>query len=288
MERRIFLKESLLAGLALSAPDVLPAQPYYSDDSRFLKLICSKVFPAFDFFAIDSLGRNMLNNNIILKDETIKIDYRTVSKNNRTEYRLAFQSKSELPVWSVEIKESSFTIISNYHTNNQESFLFNISQYANHATLLGIMPGDNNKVTLPAILHCPDMGTLRITCNIAHQTVDYDAKRFIEHPYVKINFPAATESNKKIEYHFEVVAIHPQIKGVENEPRYDCFRKNFISIFQLNPLLKILANNSASDACAFTLFEYSEVAKHTPELAKGLTAMNLVKMTLNRYLNVLS
>ncbi len=49
-------------------------------------------------------------------------------------------------------------------------------------------------------MHFPDMGTLRVTCNVADQKVDYDAKRFIDHPYVKINFPAATKSSPKIEY----------------------------------------------------------------------------------------
>lgn len=285
MKRRSFLKNSLIAGVAFSAPEILKPMPFHHKDSRFIKLSCSKSFPAFDFFAIDSLGKNMLDNNIILKEESEKIKYNSFSKNNLTEYRLASQSKNELPVWSVEIKNSSFKFISNYHLENKESFLFNISQYANHATLLGIMKDGNNEVTLPAVLHCPDMGTLRVTCNNRDQTVIYDAKRFIEHPYVKINLPAATPLNKKIEYYFEVVTIHPDVKGLDNDARYDCFRKNFISIFQLNPFLKILANNSASDSCAFTLFEYSEVALYAPELAEGLTAMNLVKMTLDRYLN---
>ena len=82
-----------------------------------------------------------------------------------------------------------------------------------------------------------------------------------------------------------MVAIHPEIKGIENDERYDCFRKNFISIFQLNPLLKILSNNSSSDACAFTLFKYAEVAAFTPPLVNGLSALDLIRMTLDRYLS---
>ena len=148
-----------------------------------------------------------------------------------------------------------------------------------------MMNGNNGAVTLPAILHFPDMGTLRVTCNIPGTTVQYSSQRFIEHPFVKMQFAAADSSRQKIEYYFEVVTIHPKVRGIENDERYDCFRKNFISIFQLNPFLKILANNSASDACAFTLYKYSEVALYTPSLAKGLTALDLIRMTLDRYLS---
>jgi hypothetical protein len=286
MKRRLFVKNSVLAGIALSVTDILKALPVIDKNKSFLKLRLSPKFPQFDFFAIDSLGKNGLESNIILKYETLpkNIQYNTKSKGTRTNYRLTTQDDDQLPVWNVIIKKSSFTLTSNYIPGNAEPFLINISQHANHATLLGMMKGDKNELTLPAILHFPDMGTLRVTSSILNQTVYYDAKRFIEHPYVKIEFPSATDGSPLIEYHFEVVAIHPEIKGIENDSRYDCFRKNFISIFQLNPTLRILANNSASDACAFTLFKYSEIALHTPPLADGLTALDLIRMTLDRYL----
>ena len=50
------------------------------------------------------------------------------------------------------------------------------------------------------------------------------------------------------------------------------------------PRVQMLANNASSDPCAFTLFEYSDLAAHTPPLADGLTANDLVRMTLDRYL----
>jgi hypothetical protein len=131
----------LIAGVAFTGPEFLKSQPFPDKSSRFIKVRCNNSFPAFDFFAIDSLGKNMLNTNIILKEESTKIRYNSFSKDNLTEYRLASQSKNQLPVWSVEIKKSAFKIISNYHAENEESFLFNISRYANHSTLLGIMKG---------------------------------------------------------------------------------------------------------------------------------------------------
>ncbi len=286
MKRRLFVKNSLLTATVLSSPRLFKAYNQKSESS-FLKLACNNNFPQFDFFSIDSLGKNMLQQNIALTSDVMitQKKYDVVSSGNSVQYFLYDEPSKTTPAWEITQEEKSFTIISRYHENDTQSFLFNISQTANHATLLGILKGDEQKIVLPAVLHCPDMGTLRVTCNIPGQTVDYDAKRYIDHPYVKIDFPAATATNKKVEYHFEVVTIHPEINGINNDARYDCFRRNFISIFQLNPYLKILANNSASDACGFTLFEYAEMAKHVPPLAENLTAMHLVKMTLDRYLN---
>jgi hypothetical protein len=53
----------------------------------------------------------------------------------------------------------------------------------------------------------------------------------------------------------------------------------------VNPRVQMLANNASSDPCAFTLFEYSDLARCTPPLAEGLTANDLVRMTLDRYLS---
>ncbi|MBV9961971.1 MAG: hypothetical protein JO072_06950 [Parafilimonas sp.] len=287
MKRRSFVKTTALGATALSLSKWIDAPTVKNNDSAFLKLICNSQFPQFDFFSIDSLGKNMLQQNVALKPDAIitQMKYYVNLSNNSTQYFLYDRKENTTPAWEIIQKQKTITIISNYHENDEQSFLFNISQYANHATLLGIIEGNEQKVNLPAILHFPDMGTMRVTCRVTDQKVDYDAKRFIDHPYVRINLPAATKSNPTIEYNFEVVTIHPGVKGIENDSRYDCFRRNFISIFQLNPFLKILANNSASDACAFTLYEYAEVALHTPNLVNDLYAMDLIKMTLDRYLN---
>src|SRR5579872_284458 len=57
-----------------------------------------------------------------------------------------------------------------------------------------------------------------------------------------------------------------------------------MNIFQLSPHRHMLANHAASDACAFTVFLYSSMAAKTPPLAPGLTAMDIVRQTLDRYL----
>ena len=73
-------------------------------------------------------------------------------------------------------------------------------------------------------------------------------------------------------------------RASSNDPRYDGFRRDWLNIFQVNPRVQMLANNASSDPCAFTLFEYSDLAVHTPPLAEGLTCLDLVRMTLDRYI----
>ncbi len=253
--------------------------------SPYLKIEFHPGSPQFGYFCIDSLGKNKLSENIILHDEEFaKKLLRSKQDKNSTRYFIESARTDSLPVWEVGVGERSFRISSNFKEDYQQPFLINIEQHANHATFLGMMDGEADKITLPAIFHFPDKGSLRVTCSVSGVKVTCSSQRFIEHPFVRVEFPAATDEHRQITYHFEVVAIHPAVKGIEHDKRYDCFRKNFISILQLNPFLKILANNTSSDACAFTLFKYATVAAATPELVKGLRANDLIRMTLDRYL----
>ncbi len=70
-----------------------------------------------------------------------------------------------------------------------------------------------------------------------------------------------------------------------NDPKFDGFRRDYLDIFQQQAEMHVLANHAASDACAFTLYEYADMARYTPQLVKGLTALDLVRETLDRYLS---
>jgi hypothetical protein len=87
-----------------------------------------------------------------------------------------------------------------------------------------------------------------------------------------------------VEYRLDVAAIYPALPQIEGDARFDGFRRGFLNIFQVNPRVQMLANNSASDPCSFTLYLYSEMALRAPPLADGLTCLDLVRMTLDRYL----
>ena len=82
-----------------------------------------------------------------------------------------------------------------------------------------------------------------------------------------------------------MTAIYPPLKGIEKDPLFDGFRRSYLNMLQVNPRLQMLANNSSSDPCAFTIYEYADIARYAPPLAKGLTCLDLVRMTMDRYLD---
>lgn len=234
--------------------------------------------PAFNWFAVDSLGQGKLAQNPVLA-ETNAPAVPGLQREGQFTY-----TQNGKPVWRVACEKQKMTLRADYVAGQEPPFTLAFNQKLNHATLLGLMAPGERRMALPCVLHLPDLGSVRITCNIPGAKLDYDARRRVKPPFVRIAFPPATASQPRVEYHFEVVAIYPPLPGIENNPLYDGFRRDYLNIFQVNPRFQMLANNSSSDVCAFTLFEYSDLAVGAPPLAAGLTCLDLVRMTLDRYL----
>ncbi|MGC9344748.1 MAG: hypothetical protein ACP5E3_18720, partial [Bacteroidales bacterium] len=86
-------------------------------------------------------------------------------------------------------------------------------------------------------------------------------------------------------YLFEITAIYPKIRKIEKDSRFDGYKRNYLNTFQINPNTMLLSNNSSSDSCAFVQYGYSELALHSSELVEGLRLIDLVKLTIDRYLD---
>ena len=286
--RRNFIKSVSVLGatIPLLKPNEIFGQ--FNDEfvfqSPFMKAGMQKDYPQLTSLWIDSLGKNKAAENPLLSGDKINAKYRSETSAKSISYWNENQEKNELPAWKFIFSDKSIQVISEKNGNN-EPFNIMVNQELNHTTVLGIMK-ERNKVSLPCLIHMPDMGTFRITCNVPDEELLIDARRF-EHNFVSISFPAASNEHAQIIYQLEIVSIHPDIAGINNNPLYDGFRRNFINIFQVNPRLRVLANNSSSDPCAFTLYMSAQLAQYTPPLANGLKAMDLVKMTLERYINVM-
>ena len=77
------------------------------------------------------------------------------------------------------------------------------------------------------------------------------------------------------------VCIHPDVPGIAGDRRFDGFRRNWLNIFQINPKLRVLANHAASDNCTHPFYKYTDIARYTPPLADGLTALDLIRESAN-------
>jgi len=258
--------------------------------SAFLRVEFAPHQPAFVVLAVDSLGKSKLSVSSLRPLPASRDHYALSHTGSKFEYRLVGAPAAAPPAWTFEFSARSLHLHSAYTAENPPpALVLNFNPHINHATLLGMM-NDDGSVRLPALLHLPDQGTFRITSSVgAGLALGYDAFRYPEGQqggdYVKVTFPAASAARPRVDYTWEVVAIHPSVPELEPDPRFDGFRRNWLNIFQLNPRLRVLANHAASDPCAFTVFEYSSVAARTPPLAPGLTALDLIRATLDRYLS---
>jgi hypothetical protein len=289
---------ALLLALPLAAVAASPA-PAPDFQSSHLAIGLARTQPAFTYFAVDSLGQGKLAANPV-QPVASAAAVPGLELKDRSTYLL-----NEKPVWRVTCEGKVLTLRSE-HVAGAEAppFTLTFNQRANHATLLGLMAPGERRMSLPCLLHLPDLGTLRITSRTPGLKLDYDARRWKKMPaalavhpshaaevpapfplpFVHVAFPAATAAQGSVEYRLEVVSIHPSLPGIERDARYDGFRRDWLNIFQVHARLQMLANNASSDPCSFTLFKYADLAVHTPPLAEGLTALDLVRMTLDRYL----
>jgi hypothetical protein len=158
-------------------------------------------------------------------------------------------------------------------------FRFDLNQV--HSTVLGLF-GKSNLLALPALMHFPGQGSVRITANVRDLGLSYQSDR--PKQIAALSLPGANFEHKRIVYTLEVTAIHPGVPGIADDPRFDAFRRNWLNALQLNPSLQALANNTASDSCAFCYYEFADIAALTPPLAEGLTALDVVRQTLDRML----
>jgi hypothetical protein len=252
--------------------------------SSFYKIQLTDSLPFVKYFSVDGLGNGKLEHNPILWKGSMdsgKYELFKISDTKAGIYKKGTKGKA---IWVFNFEEKKFSIISNYRQDySSDGLNFRFSKPENHTTLLGVMAG-KQKTRLPALLHFPDMGTFQLVADKPGMIVGYDASRQVGENYISVKLPVATAQQVAVRYTFTATSIYPRFSGVEKK-EFDGFRRNYINLFQVNPKLQVIANNSCSDPCAFTLFLSSMLALKTPALVDSLTALDLLRMSVERYLN---
>jgi len=111
--------------------------------------------------------------------------------------------------------------------NAPQPLVLSFDPIVTHATLLGL-ENDQGQMRLPALLHFPDHGTLRITTAAPRLALGYDALRGSDN-FVRVTFPSASKDQPEVEYRLEVTAIYPHDPKTDNDPRYDGYRRDFLT-----------------------------------------------------------
>ena len=254
--------------------------PYYA-----LSLL--RTNPAIACLSVDGLGQGRLSQNPVFIESQPAQPWQIQKVGaKQLACRPVGADPKSPPEWEFEFGQDTFLIRSRFIEGQAATpLVLTFNQHSNHATLLGLMLPREQRVLLPALLHLPDLGSVRITADVPGWKLDYDARRNVPRPFVRISFPPAVASTPRVEYRCEVTAIYPPLKGIEKDPMFDGFRRSYLNMLQVNPRVQMLANNSSSDPCAFTVYEYADIARLAPPLAKGLTCLDLVRMTMDRYLD---
>ena len=287
MLKPLALVISVLLILAVGSANEPADTPQFQ--SAFLRVELALDQPALTVLAVDSLGTKKLAKNPVRTPGKPDKHYQVRRVGQRFEYRPADAPTAAPPAWTFDFSTQQIRLFSSYSKESPAPpLVLNFDAGINHATLLGLINEDGS-VRLPALLHLPDQGTFRITSHAGKDlSLGYEAQRFEGEKraddYAKVTFPAASAARPHVDYTLDVVAIYPGPPELARDSRFNGFRRNWLNIFQLSPQHRALANNETSDVCAFTLFEYSAVAVRTPPLAPDLTALDLVRQTLDRYL----
>lgn len=243
--------------------------------------------PGLDAISIDGLGLGKRGTNVLHEqiptDTNFMVTVSTLADGKEVDYRRPGQTTNLPPPWSIEVNEHCLSLVSQWSAEGAPkplSLMFDPSRC--HATLLGIF-NSSGTMRLPALLHLPGQGSLRITApDTKEATLNYTSTRRDD---VTVTFPAATTATPRVEYRLDVTAIYPELPDLADDRRFDSFRRNWLDVLQLNPGRRQLANNSGSTSCAFCYYEYGDIALRTPPLADGLTALDLVRQTLDTILN---
>jgi len=277
----LILFSGIIILLTLSCTNKVKSFEY---SSGFYRIQLADTFPFVKYFSIDALGNSKLEHNTIQWRPSTDPGAYQLNRISASLIEIRENGNSHNTIWRFEFKEKEFTLTSDYSEGNKASSIsLRFGKNQNHTTLLGIM-GGKNRTRLPVLLHFPDMGTLRLVADRSDVFVDYDANRKEGANYISVGLPPASAQKDVIRYTFTAVSVYPSFSGVEQE-KYAGFRRNYLNLYQINPRLQVLANNSCSDPCAFTLFLSSMLALKTPPLTDSLTALDLLRMSVERYLN---
>ncbi|HEX5283433.1 MAG TPA: hypothetical protein VFW30_04885 [Bryocella sp.] len=288
VQRREFLKAAgAFAVTAVGTPRNLIAQSIPENEFQFssgsieAELLANA--PEFKSLNIDGLGKGRRGANIVSNTSGggFRSSASTTGTTRRIEYRVTQAGPNTTPAWTIELSPNRIILTSQWSPEYQPTrFTFRFNLNSVHSTVLGLFQHDGLLAT-PALMHFPGQGSMRLTSSVPEFALTYVSNR--PQQTAMLTLPGATFEHKRIVYTLDVTAIYPALPGIEDE-RFDAFRRNWLDALQLNPELQALSNNTASDSCAFCYYEFADIAELTPPLAEGLTALDVVRQTLDRML----
>jgi len=290
-KRREFLKVAGQTTALMLARPLLRVQaagsgiPPFHFASDHMEVGLSPFAPVLISLNIDGLGKAKRGTNILDANPRAG-GYRASASTSggalRVEYRPETAGDNTPAGWTFEFSGNKIVLTTEWSADFEPAslvFHFDLDQV--HSTVLGLF-AHGGLLSAPALLHFPGQGSMRLAASTPGVGLTYTADH--QRAAADLSLPGADFTHKRIVYTLEVTVIHPDVPGIAGDSRFDAFRRDWLNTLQLNPTRQALSNNTASDSCAFCYYEYADFAALTPALAPGLTALDVVRQTLERIL----
>ncbi len=271
-----------LAAAALLLPPCARAQA--ADGLRlrsaYLNAALCPSHPGLLFLGVDSLGRGRVDEDVLSPDTPRQPPFTLTRTLGASSLTVRYTRPSGAPDWTLEATERSLRFSSGASAGAApDPLVLTVDTHRCYGTLLGLF-GEDGRIELPAVLHLPGYGTLRVTSGQAGASLGYASGP----GWVSVSFPAPSRTLPSVDYRLEVVTVCPGPRGGGADPRLDGYRRNWLNILQLNPNRRVLSNNTDSDTCGFCYYEYADIARETPPLADHLLALDIVRQSIERVL----
>ena len=268
------------------------AQAASGDGSRLsfsspsMEIELSPTAPEFFSLNIDGLAQSRRGANIVKAAAKTDSGYNvSVSNSNgvhRVEYRADGAAADSPAMWTSIISGSRIFLTSQWSGEfNPPPIVFHFDLNQVHSTVLGLF-SKTGLLAPPVLMHFPGQGSMQLSSSAPDLELTYTSDRRDQSAMLLL--PGADLVHPRVDYTLDITAIYPDVPGIAGDPRFDAFRRNWLNALQLNPELQALANNTASDSCAFCYYEFADIAALSPPLSAGLTALDIVRQTLDRML----
>lgn len=157
-----------------------------------------------------------------------------------------------------------------------------------------IQEGETGGVALPAVLHLPRFGSLRLTSTSPQVTLRADVNRPLDFNTVELKLgerPLANGTWLLPAGHFEAeieiapVAAPDRLRADAPESARLALARTFYTALTYRPDMGTLSNNGASMPCAICMDTWSSYIFSLGEIVPGLDAAELLRTSLERWLD---
>jgi len=271
--------------------------------SAWLKITFSLDRPGVTFFSVDGEGKGRFDRNFLKLprgvdfEETAwnrhltpeKVSFHVTQVGNVVRYSAMRSDGVGVPslTFTVEPKGLKVVVESGSLAHMDGSplrALFDVAQVVTTPLARVKMPG---VIEFPLLLNFADHGAMTVRASSSGTRHQAPVWRFAGDRggrTIELRLPNPAPGTST-ELDMRLTQIYPEKAIVDKDPKLAGLKRGWLNIFGFRPDLPCLSNNVVSDQVKFCMYEYADQALYTPPLVDDFTALDLVRTSLDYYLD---